>query len=95
MAFDPNDPKHTVEVLEHLIATYGFVQQHFRQLHHFPKASLVTHINYCRRLAKDFTSSTNVAVAKRLHRLLGYLRSGQEIDPAVERVSRELPLSRP
>lgn len=91
--FDPNNPKHTVELLEQLIASYRFEQRHFVQLHHFgAKGSLTAHIKYCRGLKNDFTSETNATVARRLHRLLEYLQDGQEMHAALMRVARELPM---
>ncbi|MBX3155001.1 MAG: hypothetical protein KF773_03300 [Deltaproteobacteria bacterium] len=94
LEFDPNHPTHTVEVLDQLIGSYRFEQRHFRRLHHSAKASLTAHINYCRELKNGFTSARNSTIARRLHRLLEYLRGGQEMDLAVDRVSRELPMPR-
>jgi hypothetical protein len=92
LEFDPRDPRHTLEILEQL-ERHRFKQLHIRQLHHFgARASLHEHIIYCRGLRNRFTSQTNEIVARRLHRVLGYLKAGHGMEQALQRAISELPM---
>lgn len=94
IGFDPYDPKHTIEILQHLNHRHAFDDRHFRQLHHFgARASIQEHIDYC-RARRRFVALTNSIVAQRLHCVLGYLDTGLRMEQAVQRAVIDLPMPR-
>lgn len=90
LEFDPGNPKHTLELIEQLVVHHGFEQRHFERLHHFDRQPMKDHIKYCREKNR-FNADTKKTVARRLPRLLEYVKGGQVLDTAVTRVTRELP----